>query len=47
MLAGELLAADGDHRVAFASYEEQFRGYAKATDKFATDIELKDYASGS
>lgn len=84
VLAGELLAADGDHRVAFARYEEQFRGYAKisqrgsagpflappsrvrikmrdwtfksrfllglllkATDKFATDIELKDYASGS
>jgi 2-polyprenyl-6-methoxyphenol hydroxylase-like FAD-dependent oxidoreductase len=84
VLAGELLAAGGDHRVAFARYEEQFRGYAKisqrgsagpflappsrlriklrdwtfksryllglmlkATDKFATDIELKDYASGS
>ncbi|GAB3167219.1 FAD-dependent monooxygenase [Amycolatopsis stemonae] len=84
VLAGELLAANGDHRAAFARYEEQFRGYAKisqrgsagpflappspfrikmrdwtfksrfllglmlkATDKFATDIELKDYASGS
>ncbi|WP_290057946.1 FAD-dependent monooxygenase [Amycolatopsis solani] len=84
VLAGELLAADGDHRVAFARYEEQFRGYAKisqrgsagpflappsplriklrdwtfksrfllglmlkATDKFATDIELTDYAPGS
>ncbi|MFJ9787684.1 FAD-dependent monooxygenase [Amycolatopsis sp. NPDC101161] len=84
VLAGELLAANGDHRVAFARYEEQFRGYAKisqrgsagpflappsplriklrdwtfksrfllglmlkATDKFATDIELTDYASGS
>ncbi|MCR6481938.1 FAD-dependent monooxygenase [Amycolatopsis sp. OK19-0408] len=84
VLAGELLAANGDHRLAFARYEEQFRGYAKisqrgsagpflappsrlriklrdwtfksrfllgmmlkATDKFATDIELKDYASGS
>ncbi len=80
VLAGELLAAHGDHRAAFARYEEQFRGYAKisqrgsagpflappsplrirmrdwtfksrfllrmmlkATDKFATDIELKDY----
>ncbi|GLY37363.1 FAD-dependent oxidoreductase [Amycolatopsis sp. NBRC 101858] len=84
VLAGELLAANGDHRVAFARYEELFRGYAKvsqrgsagpflappsrlriklrdwtfksrfllrmmlkATDNFATDIELKDYASGS
>ncbi len=84
VLAGELLAADGDHRVAFARYEELMRDYAKisqrgsagpflappsplritlrnwtfksrlllglllkATDKFATDIELPDYASGS
>jgi 2-polyprenyl-6-methoxyphenol hydroxylase-like FAD-dependent oxidoreductase len=84
VLAGELLAAGGDHRAAFARYEEQFRGYAKisqrgsagpflappsplriklrdwtfksrfllglmlkATDKFATGIELKDYAPGS
>lgn len=84
VLAGELLAAGGDHRAAFARYEEQFRRYArisqrgsagpflappsrlrirmrdwtfksrfllrmllKATDKFATGIELKDYASGS
>jgi 2-polyprenyl-6-methoxyphenol hydroxylase-like FAD-dependent oxidoreductase len=84
VLAGELLAADGDHRVAFARYEKLFRGYAKisqrgsagpflappsplriklrdwtfksrfllglmlkATDKFATDIELPDYAPGS
>ncbi|MEV7097495.1 FAD-dependent monooxygenase [Amycolatopsis sp. NPDC051045] len=84
VLAGELLAADGDHRVAFARYEDQFRGYAKvsqrgsagpflappsplriklrdwtfksrfllglmlkATDKFATDIELADYTPGS
>ncbi|NBH02299.1 FAD-dependent monooxygenase [Amycolatopsis sp. SID8362] len=84
VLAGELLAAGGDHEIAFARYEELFRGYAKisqrgsagpflappsplriklrdwtfksrfllglmlkATDKFATDIELKDYAPGS
>src|SRR3954454_20234507 len=84
VLAGELLAAGGDHRVAFARYEELFRGYEKvsqhgsagpflappsrlriklrdwtfksrfllglmlkATDRFATDIALKDYASGS
>ena len=84
VLAGELQAADGDHRAAFARYEDQLRGYAKisqrgsagpflappsplriklrdwtfksrfllglmlkATDRFATDIELKDYASGS
>ncbi|MDT7798271.1 MAG: hypothetical protein QOI78_1704 [Actinomycetota bacterium] len=84
VLAGELLAAGGDHLAAFARYEEQFRSYAKisqrgsagpflappsrlrikmrdwtfksrfllglmlkATDKFATGIELKDYAPGS
>ncbi len=82
VLAGELAAADGDHRVAFRRYEEEFRGYAKIakngnagpflaprtrrgiwmrnwifkagflfkimmrmTDKFATDITLKDYPS--
>ncbi|SEC70645.1 2-polyprenyl-6-methoxyphenol hydroxylase [Amycolatopsis tolypomycina] len=82
VLAGELRAADGDHRVAFARYEELLRRYAKvaqrgtagpflappsrariklrnwtfksrfllglmlkATDKFATDIELPAYAS--
>ncbi|ADJ46938.1 FAD-dependent oxidoreductase [Amycolatopsis mediterranei S699] len=84
VLAGELLEAGGDHRVAFARYEELMRDYAKvsqrgsagpflappsrlritlrdwtfksrfllglmlkATDKFATDIELPGYASGS
>ncbi|MBE8521301.1 FAD-dependent monooxygenase [Amycolatopsis sp. H6(2020)] len=82
VLAGELLAAGGDHRVAFARYEELMRDYAKvsqrgsagpflappsplriklrdwtfksrfllglmlkATDKFATDIDLPDYTS--
>jgi 2-polyprenyl-6-methoxyphenol hydroxylase-like FAD-dependent oxidoreductase len=29
VLAGELRAADGDHRVAFRRYEDVFRGYAK------------------
>jgi 2-polyprenyl-6-methoxyphenol hydroxylase-like FAD-dependent oxidoreductase len=29
VLAGELAAAGGDHRRAFAAYEEKFRGYAK------------------
>ncbi|MCG5214357.1 FAD-dependent monooxygenase [Streptosporangium soli] len=82
VLAGELAAADGDHRVAFARYEELIRGYAKVPgrgrggagpflapatrarirmrnwifkfgfllglmqklgDKYATDIELRDY----
>jgi 2-polyprenyl-6-methoxyphenol hydroxylase-like FAD-dependent oxidoreductase len=84
VLAGELRKANGDHRAAFARYEEQLRTYAKVsqrasagpflappsrlriklrnwtfksrfllrmmlkmTDDFATDIELKDYASGS
>jgi 2-polyprenyl-6-methoxyphenol hydroxylase-like FAD-dependent oxidoreductase len=29
VLAGELAAADGDHRVAFARYEQKMRPYAK------------------
>jgi 2-polyprenyl-6-methoxyphenol hydroxylase-like FAD-dependent oxidoreductase len=82
VLAGELLAAGGDHRVAFRRYEEAFRGYARIakqgnagpflaprtrarmrmrngmfrsrlllrallamTDRFATDIDLRDYAA--
>ncbi|GAA3123771.1 FAD-dependent monooxygenase [Streptosporangium carneum] len=80
VLAGELAEAGGDHRVAFARYEEVFRDYAKVarqgnagpflapptparirmrnwtfnrrllframmkmTDRFATNIALKDY----
>jgi len=31
VLAGELAAANGDHRVAFARYEEKFRPYAKVS----------------
>jgi 2-polyprenyl-6-methoxyphenol hydroxylase-like FAD-dependent oxidoreductase len=82
VLAGELLAAGGEHRAAFERYESRFRGYAKisrqgnagpflapasrarmavrnwmfrspwmlrlllkATDRFATGIELPDYAA--
>ncbi|MFI6735982.1 FAD-dependent monooxygenase [Nonomuraea sp. NPDC050451] len=33
VLAGELKRAGGDHRVAFAQYEEQMRGYAKVSKK--------------
>jgi 2-polyprenyl-6-methoxyphenol hydroxylase-like FAD-dependent oxidoreductase len=33
VLAGELAAAGGDHRVAFRRYEERFRGYAKVARK--------------
>ncbi|MFB9831655.1 FAD-dependent monooxygenase [Actinoallomurus acaciae] len=33
VLAGELLAARGDHRTAFARYEEGFRGYAAISRK--------------
>lgn len=80
VLAGELAAADGDHRTAFARYQEHFRRYSKVTrkgnagsflapptrrrikmrnsmfrrrflmgamlkitDRFATDIDLRDY----
>jgi hypothetical protein len=80
VLAGELAAAGGDHRTAFARYDEQLHRYAKIarqgsagpflaprtpakirmrnwtfkyswllrlmmklTDRFATNIELRDY----
>jgi 2-polyprenyl-6-methoxyphenol hydroxylase-like FAD-dependent oxidoreductase len=80
VLAGELLAAGGDHEAGFRRYEEVFRGYAKVgaqtragqflapatalgirlrnlvfrtsalmrgmlwiTDRFATNVELRDY----
>jgi 2-polyprenyl-6-methoxyphenol hydroxylase-like FAD-dependent oxidoreductase len=33
VLAGELASAGGDHRVAFALYEEAVRGYAHGTQK--------------
>jgi len=33
VLAGELMRADGDHRVAFARYEEKLRGYARVAKK--------------
>jgi 2-polyprenyl-6-methoxyphenol hydroxylase-like FAD-dependent oxidoreductase len=33
VLAGELLAAGGDHRVAFARYEREFRDYASVSRK--------------
>jgi 2-polyprenyl-6-methoxyphenol hydroxylase-like FAD-dependent oxidoreductase len=33
VLAGELMAADGDHRQAFARYEQVFRGYAKVSGR--------------
>nr|WP_269327187.1 FAD-dependent monooxygenase [Kineosporia mesophila] len=33
VLAGELLRAQGDHRVAYAQYETRFRGYAKVSQQ--------------
>ena len=33
VLAGELMRADGDHRVAYARYEEKLRGYARVAKK--------------
>jgi 2-polyprenyl-6-methoxyphenol hydroxylase-like FAD-dependent oxidoreductase len=33
VLAGELMRADGDHSVAFAHYQEKFRGYAQVAKK--------------
>lgn len=35
VLAGELAAAAGDHRAAFARYEAEMRGYAEANQRFA------------
>ncbi|MFC6884359.1 MULTISPECIES: FAD-dependent monooxygenase [Actinomadura] len=35
VLAGELKAADGDHRKAFAAYEEELRGYVAANQQLA------------
>ena len=33
VLAGELSRADGDYKVAYAGYEDKFRGYAKVSQK--------------
>ncbi|EMD24982.1 FAD-dependent monooxygenase [Amycolatopsis azurea] len=38
ILAGELAAADGDHEVAFARYEEKLRGPVKVSQKQAAGI---------
>src|SRR5205823_11731336 len=35
VLAGELAAAAGDHRMAFARYEDAMRGYVAANQRFA------------
>jgi 2-polyprenyl-6-methoxyphenol hydroxylase-like FAD-dependent oxidoreductase len=35
VLAGELAAAAGDHRLAFARYEDAMRGYVAANQRFA------------
>ncbi|GAA2309709.1 FAD-dependent monooxygenase [Actinomadura luteofluorescens] len=38
VLAGELAAADGDHRVAFARYEEEMREYAVGCQKMGDGV---------
>src|SRR5262249_9005338 len=38
VLAGELALAGGDHRVAFARYEERLRGYARACQEGAARV---------
>ncbi|GAA4531212.1 FAD-dependent monooxygenase [Amycolatopsis samaneae] len=35
VLAGELAAADGEHRAAFARYEQRLREFARVNNKFA------------
>ena len=37
VLAGELAVANGDHRAAFARYEEEIRDYARGCQKLAKD----------
>jgi len=37
VLAGELKAAAGDHRAAFASYEQRMRGFVELCQKLATE----------
>ena len=37
VLAGELAAAGGDHRIAFARYEAEIRDYAKGCQKLANN----------
>ncbi|MCP2259979.1 2-polyprenyl-6-methoxyphenol hydroxylase [Streptoalloteichus tenebrarius] len=37
VLAGELAAAGGDHRVAFARYEEEMRGFVELNQKLGRD----------
>ncbi len=37
LLAGELAVARGDHRIAFARYEEKIRRYAEGCQKLATN----------
>ncbi|MCK7622366.1 FAD-dependent monooxygenase [Streptomyces sp. RS10V-4] len=37
VLAGELKAAHGDHRAAFAAYEEELREHVRGTQQFALD----------
>jgi 2-polyprenyl-6-methoxyphenol hydroxylase-like FAD-dependent oxidoreductase len=39
-LAGELAAADGDHRVAFARYESTMRPYAQRCQKGGDRTEM-------
>ncbi|NUW35064.1 FAD-dependent monooxygenase [Nonomuraea sp. SMC257] len=38
VLAGELAAAGGDHRVAFARYEQEMRGYATGCQKMGDGV---------
>ncbi|MFF3666270.1 FAD-dependent monooxygenase [Microtetraspora malaysiensis] len=38
VLAGELAAARGDHRVAFARYEQEMRGYAEGCQKMGDGV---------
>jgi 2-polyprenyl-6-methoxyphenol hydroxylase-like FAD-dependent oxidoreductase len=35
LLAGELAAADGDHRIAYAGYEQAMRGFVERAQEFA------------
>ncbi|MBE1533591.1 FAD-dependent monooxygenase [Actinomadura algeriensis] len=47
VLAGELKAADGDHRAAFAAYEKELRDYVGANQRIAVANLRRRQAGGS
>jgi 2-polyprenyl-6-methoxyphenol hydroxylase-like FAD-dependent oxidoreductase len=46
ILAGELAAAEGDHRLAFDAYERRMRGWVETTQKMGRD-NIKRFTAGN